>query len=113
VYANRKLAGPLADIRRVIVVLHGSRRDARRSYYDIDAVVQRDAARRADTLILALEFPTPIDAAYAGRPAWRKASWESGAASVRASGRPAPVSAFQVLDDVLREIGRAHVWTPV
>lgn len=102
VYANRKLAGPLDDIRRVIVVLHGSRRDARRSYQDIDAVVQRDAARRADTLILALEFPTPIDAAYAGRPAWRKASWESGAASVRASGRPAPVSAFQVLDDVLR-----------
>ncbi|MBO9353584.1 hypothetical protein GG851_06220 [Bordetella petrii] len=104
VYANRKLASPLDDIRRAIVVLHGDRRDARRYYQIIDALVQRDAARRADTLILALEFPTPIDAAYAGRPAWRKASWANGAPSVRVAGRPAPASAFQVLDDVLRAL---------
>ncbi|HYG43153.1 MAG TPA: hypothetical protein VEA17_09555, partial [Bordetella sp.] len=75
--------------------------DASRYYQDIDALVRLDPARRADTLILALEFPTPIDAAYAGRPAWRKASWASGANSVQAAGRPPPVSAFQVLDDVL------------
>jgi len=104
-YANRKLAGaPLKDIRRAIVVLHGARRDAGRYYQDIEALVARDPARKADTLVLALEFPTPIDAAFAGRPAWRKASWESGAKSIQASGRPAPVSAFQVLDDVLRRL---------
>ncbi|HYG43745.1 MAG TPA: hypothetical protein VEA17_12565, partial [Bordetella sp.] len=104
VYANHKLTGNLHGIRRVIVMLHGARRDASRYYQDIEALVRRDPARRADTLILALEFPTPIDAAYAGRPAWRKASWESGANSVQAAGRPAPVSAFQVLDDVLRVV---------
>ncbi|MBV7486789.1 hypothetical protein [Bordetella sp. BOR01] len=104
VYANRKLSGNLHDIQRVIVMLHGARRDASRYYQDIETLVQRDPARRADTLILALEFPTPIDAAYAGRPAWRKASWETGAKSVQAAGRPAPISAFQVLDDVLRKL---------
>jgi len=102
-YANRKLAdAPLADIRRAIVVLHGARRDAGRYYQDIETLVARDPARQADTLVLALEFPTPIDAAFAGRPAWRKASWENGAKSIQSAGRPAPVSAFQVLDDVLR-----------
>jgi len=102
VYANRKLAGKLDTVRRAIVVLHSARRDASRHYQDIAALVERDPARRADTLILALEFPAPIDAAFAGRPAWRRNSWENGADSVRASGRPAPVSAFRVLDDILR-----------
>ena len=36
--------------------------------------------------------------------AWRKASWEEGEDSVRAAGRPAPVSSFQVLDDLLRSL---------
>ena len=36
--------------------------------------------------------------------AWRKASWEEGEDSVQAAGRPAPVSSFQVLDDLLRSL---------
>lgn len=102
VYANRKLADQLGGIQRAIVVLPGARRDASRYYQDIQALVARDPARKADTLVLALEFPNPIDAAFVGRLAWRKASWQHGAPSVQAPGRPAPISAFQVLDDVVR-----------
>ncbi|OZI22203.1 hypothetical protein CAL18_11065 [Bordetella genomosp. 7] len=101
VYANRKLAGPLDDVRRVVVMLPDDRGDADRHYQHIDTLLQRDAERRADTLVLALEFPGVVDTGHAGRPAWRKAAWQNGGLSVRASGRPGPVGAFQVLDDLL------------
>src|SRR5690606_16006645 len=101
VYANRKLAGPLDDVRRVVVMLPDDRGDADRHYQHIDPLLQRDAGRRADTLVLALEFPGVVDTGHAGRPAWRKAAWQNGGLSVRASGRPGPVGAFQVLDDLL------------
>lgn len=102
VYANHDLNGNLPDIRRVIVILPGAHHDAGQHYQDMDKRVRRDPARHKDTLILALTFPTPIDATFARLPAWRKSSWETGGASIHAPERPAPISAFQVLDDVVR-----------
>ena len=101
VYANHNLADGLKDIRRVIVVLPSARRKAGQHYQDIAPLVTRDPDRKADTLILALEFPTSIDASFTGFPAWRKANWETGGESVQSADRPAPMSAFQVLDDIV------------
>ncbi|WP_254924162.1 hypothetical protein [Bordetella genomosp. 4] len=102
VYANHKLGKGLKGIRRVIVVLPGARRDAGQHYQDIEALVNRDPAHKTDTLVLALEFPTSVDADFAKLPAWRKSSWEVGGKSIQTSGRPAPISAFQVLDDIVQ-----------
>ena len=102
VHANHKLDGRLKNIRRAIVVLPSARRNTGRHYQDIEALVTRDPARKSDTLILALEFPTTIEANFAKLPAWRKSSWEIGGKSIKATGRPAPVTAFEVLDDVMR-----------
>lgn len=107
VYANRKLDGALKNIERVVIVLPSARRNSGRHYQDIAPLVARDAAAKTDTLVLALEFPTAIDPHFADLPAWRKASWETGGLSIRASGRPAPVSAFAVLDDIVRWLADA------
>lgn len=105
VYANRNLAkDDLRDIKQVLVVIHGVKRDADR-YYETAAGLLADNPERArDTLILAPRFSGSIDSGFAGMAAWRKASWEDGEESVQASGRPAPVTSFQVLDDLLRSL---------
>ncbi|MCY1203625.1 hypothetical protein D9M72_151300 [compost metagenome] len=105
VYANRKLdRDDLRDIRQVIVVIHGVKRDADRYYETVDELLARNPARARDTLILAPRYSGSIDSGFGGMAAWRKASWEDGEDSVQAAGRPAPVSAFQVLDDLLRSL---------
>ncbi len=105
VYANRKLGSDdLRDIKHVIVVIHGVKRDADRYYETIDELLTRNPQRARDTLILAPRYSGSIDSGFGGMAAWRKASWEDGEDSVQAAGRPAPVSAFQVLDDLLRSL---------
>ncbi|WP_338879187.1 hypothetical protein WHX56_23985 [Achromobacter veterisilvae] len=105
VYANRKLdRDDLRDVRQVIVVIHGVKRDADRYYETVDELLARNPARARDTLILAPRYSGSIDSGFGGMAAWRKASWEDGEDSVQAAGRPAPVSAFQVLDDLLRSL---------
>ena len=101
VYANRPLGkGELADIKQVVVVIHGVKRDADRYYEYVTDLLERNPERARDTLVLAPRFSGSIDSGFAGMAAWRKASWEEGEDSVRR--RPAPVSSFQVLDDLLR-----------
>ncbi|WP_236844383.1 hypothetical protein [Bordetella sp. 02P26C-1] len=101
VYANHDLGRDLRDIRRILLVLPETRGSAGRHYRDVAALLAMKPARKAETLIVALQFPSPVDAAYAGLPAWRKSSWVTGGRSVRAAGRPSPLSAFEVLDDVV------------
>ena len=105
VYANRPLGkGELADIKQVVVVIHGVKRDADRYYEYVTDLLERNPERARDTLVLAPRFSGSIDSGFAGMAAWRKASWEEGEDSVQAAGRPAPVSSFQVLDDLLRSL---------
>ncbi|WP_454674634.1 hypothetical protein [Achromobacter pestifer] len=105
VYSNRNLAkDDLRDIKQVLIVIHGVKRDADR-YYDTAAdLLTQNPERARDTLILAPRFPGSIDSGFAGMAAWRKSSWEDGEDSIQAAGRPAPVSSFQVLDDLLRSL---------
>lgn len=105
VYANRNLAkDDLRDIRQVLIVVHGVKRDADHYYETAAALVADNPARARDTLVLAPRFSGAIDSGFGGMAAWRKASWEDGEDSVQATGRPAPVSSFQVLDDLLRSL---------
>lgn len=105
VYANRNLAkDDLRDIKQVLVVIHGVKRDADRYYETVAALLAHNPERARDTLILAPRFSGSIDSGFGGMAAWRKASWEDGEESVQASGRPAPVTSFQVLDDLLRSL---------
>ncbi len=105
VYANRDLSkDDLRDIKQVVVVIHGVKRDADRYYESVAALLARNPERARDTLILAPRFSGSIDSGFGGMAVWRKASWEAGEDSVQAAGRPAPVSSFQVLDDLLRSL---------
>ncbi|KAG1255655.1 hypothetical protein G6F68_010176 [Rhizopus microsporus] len=67
-------------------------------------LLARNPDRARDTLVLAPRFPGSIDSGFGGMAAWRKASWEDGEESIQAAGRPAPVTSFQVLDDLLRSL---------
>ncbi|RSF09421.1 alpha/beta fold hydrolase [Achromobacter aegrifaciens] len=105
VYATRDLAkDDLRNIKQVVVVIHGVKRDADRYYESVAALLAHNPERARDTLILAPRFSGSIDSGFGGMAAWRKASWEDGEDSVQAAGRPAPVSSFQVLDDLLRSL---------
>ncbi|WP_312428704.1 hypothetical protein [Achromobacter sp.] len=105
VYANRDLTkDELGGIKQVLIVIHGVKRDADNYYETAAALVAADSARAGDTLVLAPRFSGSIDSGFAGMAAWRKASWEDGQESVQATGRPAPVTSFQVLDDLLRSL---------
>ncbi|MFD4840531.1 hypothetical protein ACFWP0_23755 [Achromobacter sp. NPDC058515] len=105
VYANRNLAkDDLRGIKQVLVVIHGVKRDADHYYETAAALLAGNPDRERETLILAPRFSGSIDSGFGGMAAWRKASWEDGEDSVQAAGRPAPVSSFQVLDDLLRSL---------
>ncbi|WP_459614699.1 hypothetical protein [Bordetella sp. 2513F-2] len=106
VYASQQLDKPaaLAGIRRVVIALHGARRDARQAYDAVTALYGRNRDRADDTLVMAPRYPTPVEAGFAGMPAWRRGGWADGEPSMAASGRPPPVGAYQVLDDLLREL---------
>lgn len=105
VYANRDLrSDDLRGIKHALIVIHGVKRDADQYYETAAALLADNPDRARDTLILAPRFAGAIDSGFGGMAAWRKASWEDGEDSVQAAGRPAPVSSFQVLDDLLRTL---------
>ncbi|WP_447920651.1 hypothetical protein [Achromobacter aegrifaciens] len=105
IYANRDLGkDDLSGIKQIVVVIHGVKRDADRYYESVAALLAHNPERARDTLILAPRFSGSIDSGFGGMAAWRKASWEDGEDSVQAAGRPAPISSFQVLDDLLRSL---------
>ncbi|AUA58578.1 Uncharacterised protein [Achromobacter spanius] len=102
VYANRNLAkDDLRDIKQIVIVVHGVKRDADSYYETVAQLLTHNPDRARNTLILAPRFSGSIDSGFGGMAAWRKADWEDGGESVKASGRPAPVTSFQVLDDLL------------
>jgi len=108
VYANRRLDVPddLRGIRRVVVVIHDERREADAAYGTVTALFAGNRARAADTLVLAPKFAGPVGAGLGAMPAWRRTGWMDGEPSLAAAGRPAPVGAYQVLDDLLRALAQ-------
>ncbi|HEY0293750.1 MAG TPA: hypothetical protein VGC69_00295 [Bordetella sp.] len=106
VYASQRLNAPgaLRKVQRLVIVLHDERREAERSLEAITALYAGQAEHDADTLVIAPRFPGLVDAGFGSMPAWRRTGWMEGQPSAAAQGRPAPVGAFQVIDDLLREL---------
>ena len=104
VYASLPLnaQGSLRTVKRLVIVVHDERRDARRSLRAIAALYAGQAGPAADTLIVAPRFPSMVDAGFHGMPAWRRTGWMEGLPSVAARDRPLPISSFRILDDLLR-----------
>lgn len=104
VYASLPLNSPdsLRKVRRLIIVVHDERRDARLSLRAIAALYAGQAGPETDTLIVAPRFPSMVDAGFRGMPAWRRTGWMEGLPSVAARDRPLPISSFRILDDLLR-----------
>jgi hypothetical protein len=104
VYASLPLNAPgsLRKVKRLIIVVHDERRDARLSLRAVAAPYAGQAGSEAGTLIVAPRFPSMVDADFHGMPAWRRTGWMEGLPSVAARDRPPPINAFRVLDDLLR-----------
>lgn len=104
-YSSKNLErDDLRGIRRLVIVLHGVKRNAASIHGTVTALFAANPERAEDTLVIAPKFASAIDAGFAAMPAWRRASWEDGELSMQARGRPAPVSSLQVLDDLLHEL---------
>jgi len=102
VYANFKLNYDVKNIRRAIIVLPSTRHQAGQHFLDVSALAQNNGDRRDETLIISPLFPSPIERGFSRMPAWRKSNWKMGENSIQAEGRPAPVSAYHVIDDLVR-----------
>jgi pimeloyl-ACP methyl ester carboxylesterase len=119
VYANRDLAGGgLADVKHLIIVVHGVQRNA--DHYLLTAMQAAGLATELrpatpgaaelarSTLVIAPKFANPNERSTPGLPAWRRSTWMSGEPSITAPSRPAPMSSFQVLDDILARLAEDH-----
>ncbi|WP_260986354.1 hypothetical protein [Bordetella genomosp. 13] len=106
IYASIRLDQPkaLRNVRRVVIVIHDDRRDAARALESATGLYAGNRERAADTLVLAPKFPSAVEAGFNGLPAWRRGDWKDGQPSGTQRGRPGPVGAFQVLDDLLRDL---------
>ncbi len=86
-------------VRRVVIVIHGNRRDADR-YYDRLVAAARAEGRLRDAALLAPRFRTREDEPAPGEHHWSAHGWKIGNRSLD----PKRVSAFAVLDELLEQI---------
>lgn len=102
VYASQTLnAAKLQRIRHVLVMVHGVDRNAD-GYYETGAgLLWLNPSALEDTLVVAPKFASVIDRGFEKMPAWTHSRWDMGQDSAKSSNRPAPVSSFTVLDDLL------------
>jgi hypothetical protein len=104
--ANRSLAARDQGVRRLVVVIHGDGRNAS-DYFD-SMMAAASAAGSGDTLIVAPQFLTADDQAAIASEAdlyYSDNGWKEGDASATAPlARPASVSSFAALDDLVRSI---------
>ncbi len=95
-YANATLDTPSLPVTRVVILLHGIKRNAGEYFENGTALLANAGLDPASTLLVAPHFLTDADADnFPGVPRWAAGQWLHGSPSF--SG----VSAFQVLDDLL------------
>ena len=93
VYANRPLGkGELADIKQVVVVIHGVKRDADRYYEYVTDLLERNPSARATHWCWRRVFPVP---SIPVSPAWRRGARPAGK-KARTACRP-PAGAGQLV----------------
>ena len=94
---------PPASIQRVLIILHGRRRNADTYLHSAEKAAEQ-AGQLATTLIIAPQFLNEQDVARHQLPndllRWRGNEWMAGGLSTG----PNPVSSFQVLDDIVARV---------
>lgn len=103
-YADRDLDTPQPDIRRAVLVLHGRLRNADVYKRSADAAWLAAGEAGRTSLMIVPQFLTPADVReWQLEPSiirWASSAWMGGEPAVG----PAPLSAFDVLDGILRKL---------
>lgn len=101
VYADHRIDAPAPDVKRVLIVVHGTLRNAD-IYFESGRQAVADAgAAGAGSLVIAPQFLTPPDLQAFQLPAttlaWTQEGWKGG----EPARSPAAVSSFSAMDAVL------------
>lgn len=112
-YHSNKAPGPMPEVRRVVIVVHGILRDPANSLADAEAALARSGAVRETVLLVAPQFWNEADV-QAGKlgpsaPYWQKAGWSLG----HDSGDERGLSSFTVIDDLVRRFADPAVYPGV
>lgn len=112
-FSNKSVEPSMPAIKRVVILQHGVLRDGEVAFTNANAALHNSGASIAETLLLAPQFWNADDA-NAGRvpasvPYWRKADWSLGYDSI--DGRN--LSAFSVIDDLIRKFSNAAAYPNV
>lgn len=112
--ANGTLAIPSTNVKRAVLLLHGSSRSSANAYETLTEAAALASASQTTTLLLAPQFLLEVDLAFHQLPAdhlfWSEAGWKEGNASqsTAAHPRPASLSSFAVMDSLLYRIGSRY-----
>lgn len=101
VYADHPLNAAAADVKRVLIVVHGTLRNADVYFADGRLAVDEAGAAGAGTLVAAPQFLTRPDIVAFNLPpdtlAWTQEGWKGGDPALS----PAPLSSFSAMDALL------------
>jgi hypothetical protein len=104
---NFPIDEPNCDVTRVIVAIHGAQRTARTTYNDVLAAAQAAGADQT-SLIIAPQFLNQNDIAQYELPDdilfWTNNQWRLGDRSANMDPRPARVSSYALVDELLNRI---------
>ncbi|WP_191486279.1 alpha/beta hydrolase [Pseudomonas sp. FEN] len=98
---NRDWQGPMPDVQRVLIIVHGRLRNAM-TYLKSAETAAAQAGQARNTLIIAPQFLNESDKHLPGNPLrWQGDEWMAGAASTG----PSALSSYAALDEVLARLG--------
>ncbi|WP_439899574.1 alpha/beta hydrolase [Pseudomonas gingeri] len=101
---NRDWQGPMPDVQRVLIIVHGRLRNAM-TYLNSAETAASQAGQESNTLIIAPQFLNESDVRRNHLPdnllRWQGNDWMAGEASTG----PSPMSSYAALDEVLQRLG--------
>lgn len=111
-FSNRRLDETLPGIRRAVVVVHGTLRNAHAYFHAIEAAAAEVPGADTTSLLVAPQFLTEADVAADTLPDdhlfWAYMGWRQGDQSLStvAHPRPARISSFAVIDTILLRLAQ-------
>jgi len=110
VYADHPLSVAAPEVKRVLIVVHGTLRNADVYFADGQAAVAEAGAAAAGTLVAAPQFLTPPDIQAFSLPAdtlaWTQDGWKGGELALS----PAPLSSFSAMDALLEHFNNRTLY---
>ena len=108
-YSSHDLTGDLTQIREIIIVIHGIRRNGDVYFESMQKLSKQSGRNPKEILIIAPNFTgaTDLEKKFEGMPVWATRDW---AAGLNAKHGDSTLSSFKVLDDLLLKItDRIHL----